>query len=53
MKIGSLASDANGTVYFVAKIDANAPPDVLSSVIRTASSVGDELEKEKSTGDDL
>jgi hypothetical protein len=44
--VGSLASNG-GTVYFVAKIDAKAPPEVLSRIIRVAASTGDELEKEQ------
>jgi hypothetical protein len=51
--IGSLATDGQGTVYFVAKVDADAPAEVLSKVIRVAASTGDELEKEKSSGDKL
>lgn len=53
LTLGSLAASPSGTVYFVAKIDADASSDVLSSVIRAAASTADELEKEKMTGDDL
>jgi len=49
--IGSLASNGS-TVYFVAKIDAEAPPEVLSRIIRVAASTGDELEKEKEVEQD-
>lgn len=51
--VGSLAVSGDGTVYFVAKIDANASPGILSKTIRVAAASGDELEKEKSPGDTL
>lgn len=53
MTVGSLAMDRSGTTYFVAKIAKDASADDLSSIIRLAASVGDELEKEQSTADDL
>jgi hypothetical protein len=53
LKLGSLAMDPTGTVYLVAKIDSNAPPKVLSEVIRVAASSADDLEQEQSTADDL
>lgn len=53
LKLGSMAADGQGVVYFVAKVDASASPEVLSKIIRVAASTGDDLEMEKSTGDDL
>lgn len=53
LTVGSLASDDNGTVYFVAKIDADAPSSVLSSILRLAATTGDDLEAMKSDADDL
>ncbi|PEN12522.1 hypothetical protein CRI94_13425 [Longibacter salinarum] len=53
MVVGSLAADGSGTVYFVAKIDAEASSEVLSKMIRIAAGAGDELEKQKSPGDEL
>lgn len=53
LKLGSLAMAPNGTVYLVAKIDSNAPPAVLSDVIRVSASSADDLEQEQSTADDL
>jgi len=53
LTIGSLAASPDGKVYFVGKIDADAPAPVLSSIIRIAASTGDELEKMQQTGDDL
>ena len=53
LTIGSLAADAQGTVYVVSKIDAIAQSSILSSVIRVTASTGDELEKVYSADDDL
>lgn len=53
LKLGSLAMSPNGTIYLVTKLDSNAPPEMLSDVIRVAASSADDLEQEQSTADDL
>lgn len=53
LTVGSLASTGGGDIYFNIKLDASASPSVLSDAIELAAVVGDDLEQEKSAGDDL